>query len=31
VFQKRAEVPAPKQSDRIANVQTQRPKETVSL
>ena len=31
VFQKRAEVPAPKQSDRIAHVQTQTPKETVSL
>ena len=31
VFQKRAEVPAPKQSDRIAHVQTQTPKETVKL
>ena len=31
VFQKRAEVPAPKQSDRIAHVQTQSAKETVSL
>ncbi len=31
VFQKRAEVPAPKVSDRIANVQTQTKAETVSL
>ena len=31
VFQKRAEVPAPKQSDRIAHVQTQTAKETISL
>ena len=31
VFQKRAEIPAPKQSDRIANPQTQTAKETVTL
>ena len=31
VFQKRAEIPAPKQSDRIAAVQTQTAKETVAL
>ena len=31
VFQKRAEIPAPKQSDRIAKVQTQSSAETLSL